>query len=97
MPDTWKPVHYPAESPYTRSGRVLNPAPGGWCPTRVEDGRRVPLDRYSPYRSVEACQAACDRLNHPDGGGPSPVLSVGQSEVVARALATDTDDEKDAA
>lgn len=56
----WKPVHYEAESPYTRSGRVLNPAPGGWCPTRDREVN----GRYRPYRTEEACQLACDRLNH---------------------------------
>jgi hypothetical protein len=60
---SWQPAHYPAESPYTRSGRVLNPAPGGWCPTRVEDGRTVTCERHRPYRTEEACQRACDNLN----------------------------------
>lgn len=61
--DIWEPVHYPAESPYTRSGRVLNPAPGGWCPTRTGDGRKVICERYRPWASEEACQRACDNLN----------------------------------
>jgi hypothetical protein len=57
----WVPVHYDAESPYTRSGRVLNPAPGGWCPTR----EKTVMDRYRPYRTEDACQQACDTLNQP--------------------------------
>jgi hypothetical protein len=60
----WVPVHYPAESPYTRSGRVLNPAPGGWCPTHEDpDGRGAIMQRHRPYRTEEACQQACDALN----------------------------------
>jgi hypothetical protein len=64
---SWQPVYREAEAPYTRSGRVLNPAPGGWCPTRTVNGRTENFDRYRPYVSEQACQSVCDTLNERQG------------------------------
>lgn len=95
----WESVYYQAEPHYTRSGRVLNPAPGGWCPTR---GTSV-MQRFEPYRTEEACQTVCDGLNAREGH-PDACCGLCASEetrerlgIVADALTTEADDESEAA